>query len=72
VSILKWVAYGIAFLLFSGLLSVLVGRVIEFSQPADDQLVPGEYGMAKAKNPDRQRQKMRLKRLRIGRMRVGA
>jgi len=69
---LKWAVYVIAFLLFSGLAGILVGRVIEFSQPTDDPLLPGENGMAKAKNPDRQKQKMRLKRARIGRIRVGA
>ena len=71
-SLLKWIACGIAFLLFSGMVGMLVGKVIEFSRSADDDLTPEEYGMARTRSPDRQRQKMRLKRVRIGKVRVGA
>jgi hypothetical protein len=45
--LLKWIVYGIAILLLSGVVGILVGKVIGFSESTEDGRVPEKYGIAK-------------------------
>ena len=70
--LVKWIVYGVAILLASGIAGILAGKIIGFSESPDDESVPNEYETAGIKSVNRRKLRMRLKRVRIGRVRVDA